>query len=284
MSNAVNQAGFAFVQDLAAHLNRGDIKVPSFPDIVMRIKKTLEDENCSADKIARVASTDPALAARILSIANSALMQRGGRNVQDLRTAIGRLGHEMVRNTAMCVAVEQIFLGAQLGAHKKQLKKIFRESTYVAALSYALARKLTKINPDEAMMAGLLHNVGKLFIVMRASEHEEFFEEDGVFDAVMTEWHPQIGRAIIDNWGFSQEMAAAAGDHADLERSPDGPPDLTDLVTVAWLMSQPAANDEDFDFRKVRSWTRLHLDEERHANVIKDSQEEINALASALGG
>ncbi|MDH3588738.1 MAG: HDOD domain-containing protein, partial [Gammaproteobacteria bacterium] len=274
---------FAFVQDLAAHVNRGEVKVPSFPDVVIRIRRVLESGDCDTEKLARVISTEPALAARILSIANSALMQRGSKNVQDLRTAINRLGHEMVRNTAMSVAVEQIFLGSSLGDHKERLRKIFRESTYVAALSFALARKLTRLNPDEALMAGLLHNVGKLYILLRASDHEDFFGDDSELDTIMDEWHPQIGRAIIESWGFSESLAAAAGDHLDLERSPEGPPDLTDLVTVARLMAQPAAN-EEFEPKKVRSWTRLHLDDERHATILKDSQTEIDALASALGG
>ncbi len=280
--NQSTQAGFTFVQNLAADLNKGDVKIPSFPDIVIRIKRALEDENCDIEKLTKVVSSDPALAARLLALANSALLQRGAKQVQDLRTAVGRLGQKMVRNTAMSVAVEQIFLGSSLGSHRERLREIFRESTRVAAYTFTLARTLTKINPDEALMAGLLHNVGKLYIIMQATNHPEFIDSDETMDQLMQNWHGQIGKAIIEGWGFSEAMADAAADHSDLERAVMGPADLTDIVTVASLLAQPAANEDEFS--SVRAWSRLNLCDERQLAIIHDSESDIDAMAAALGG
>lgn len=284
MNDVVNAAGFAFVQSLAADLNSGEVKIPSFPDVVMRIKDTLDDPNCDVEKLTRVVSTEPALAARLLLMSNSALMRRGGKAVGDLRTAINRLGAEMLRTAAMSVAVEQIFIGSSLGPHRRRLHCIWKDAAKVAAVSFALARNLKKFNPDEALIAGLLHNVGKLYILLRAADFAEFFSSDEVLEAVVEQWHGQIGRAIIEGWGFSDAMAAAAADHMDLSRGLLAFPDLTDLVSLAWLIAQPAANDEEMDAQFVRACGRVGLDEGKRDLIIRESQADIDALATALGG
>ncbi len=284
MNDAVNMAGFSFVQRLAKDLNSGTVKIPSFPDIVVRIKKTLDDENCNIEKLTQVVGTEPALAARLLAMSNSALMKRGDAAVYDLRTAVNRLGSDMVRNAAMSVAIEQIFIGSSLGPHRKRLREIWKDAARIAAISFALAQHLDNPNPDEALMAGLLHNVGKLYILMHAAEFEDFIDSEEALDEVVENWHGQIGRAIIEGWEFSDAMAAAAADHMDLDRAVYGPPDLTDVVTVAWLMTHPAANDDDVNSKPVRAFSRIGLDKEKRMKIVDDSQADIDALTSALGG
>ena len=282
-AQVVNMAGFKFVQELAGDLNRGEIKLPSFPDVVMRIKRAIEEQNCDSEKLARIVTSEPALAARLLNVANSALMQRGGKTVKDIKTAVARLGLEMLHSTAVSVAVEQIFLGASLKEQRERLRVAWRDAAHVAAFSYTLARR-TKvgINPDEALLAGLLHNVGKLYIIMNADKHQEFLQDQAVLDVVIETWHGQIGRAILEAWDFSEDMATAAADHMDLERSTTGPPDLTDIVTVAWLMTDDS--EPDIERAKIRAFSRLRLDEEKCAAIKHESIDDINALAQALNG
>ena len=280
---AVASVGFQFVQGLAADLNRGDVKLPSFPDAVMRIKRAIEQEDCNADKLARIVASEPALAARLLKVANSALMKRGGKPVNDLKTAISRLGHEMLHTTAVSVAVEQIFLGASRNEHRQRLRAVWRDAAHVAAIAYTLARRVPIINADEALLAGLLHNVGKLYIIMNANKYEDFFTSDAMLDEVVTSWHGEVGRAILEGWDFSEDKAAAAAEHMDLERNPSGPPNLTDIVTVAWLMSDPEA-EEKYDFSRVRALTRLQLDAEKRERIMTESNDDIQALARALNG
>lgn len=284
MNEVVNMTGFAFVQRLAKDLNAGTVKIPSFPDIVVRIKKTLDDENCNTEKLTRVVVTEPALAARLLTLSNSALMQRGDAAVYDLRTAINRLGFVMVRNAAMSVAIEQIFIGTSIGPHRSRLREIWKDAARVAAISFALSQHLKNPNPDEALMAGLLHNVGKLYILMNAAEFEDFIDTEEALDDVIECWHGQIGRAIIEGWGFSEAMATAAADHMDLDRAVYGPPDLTDVVTVAWLMTHPQDNDVDANSKPVRAYSRIGLDEEKRIRIFEESRADIEALTAALGG
>jgi HD-like signal output (HDOD) protein len=282
MSATHGNAAFAFVQALAAELNKGELRLPSFPDAVLRIRKALADENCTTDRLARIAASDQVLAGRLLQLANSALLQRGADRVTDLRTAIQRLGFAMVRNAAMSVAMEQILRARALGASVNDVKVLWRSSTRVAALSYVVAKRFTRLNPDEAFLAGLLHNVGKLYILMRADEHAELFADEEQRRA-LDGWHGSIGRLIIEHWGFSEAQAAAAEDYLDVERKPYHP-DLTDVVQVATLLdamaTQPDAPPVHLD--ELRSSRRLGLRQEQANDIIRQSNEEIRALADAL--
>src|SRR3954447_23987501 len=84
---------FAFVTELAQEVSSGKVELPSFPDIAVRVRKVLADEQVSNEQIARVVGSDPGLAARVFTLANSAALNRGGKNVSDLKTALNRIGH-----------------------------------------------------------------------------------------------------------------------------------------------------------------------------------------------
>lgn len=274
---------FAFIQGLASELNQGKLRLPSFPDAVVRIRKALEDDACTTERLARIAASDQVLAGRLLHLANSALLQRGGGRATDLRTAIQRLGFAMVRNAAISVAMDQMMHGGDLGDSLHEIKELWRTSTRVAALSYVVAKRNKQLNADEAFLAGLLHNVGKLYILIRASQHADLFRDADEQREALEGWHNIIGRLIIEHWGFSEAQAAAAEGYVDLDRRV-AEPDLTDVVQVATLLDamstqpdMPAMSLDD-----VRSCRRLGLRHEQANAVIRESNEEIRALADAL--
>ncbi len=155
-----NAEAFAFVSELAGELNKGELDLPSFPDVALRVRSALEDEDCSVDMIARVIGSEPALAANLIKMANSALMRRGDIEVRDLPTAINRLGRDNVRNASMSLAVKNMLSGNLSGRMKKHLDDLWKHSVRVAAVAYAVTKELTDLNPDEALLAGLLHDIG----------------------------------------------------------------------------------------------------------------------------
>src|ERR1700689_1789427 len=83
-----SQDAFAFIQSLASELSAGKVDLPSFPEIAVRVRRILSDPNSSVDQVVRVVGSEPSLAARLLRIANSATLNRGGSAVTDLRAAI----------------------------------------------------------------------------------------------------------------------------------------------------------------------------------------------------
>lgn len=279
---ADNAAAFAFVAELAQEVSRGKVELPSFPDVAVRVRKVLADEHVSNDQIARVVSSDAGLAARVFTLANSAALNRSGRTVSELKTAVNRIGHNNVRTAAVSFAIAQLRRASELKHISKELEGLWQEATTVAALAYAVASR-TGMNADEAMLAGLLHNVGKIYILARAQRHS-LFKEPAALAHVLRDWHANIGKAIVENWGFPEHIAEAIAEHENIDRVNDER-DVTDVLTVAVMMAAFFGHEADLELNMqgVKSFWRLGLDNDKCVHVMRDCAEEIRALRTALG-
>jgi HD-like signal output (HDOD) protein len=282
---AQSQVAFDFVRSLAAELSSGNLDLPSFPEIAIRVRRILSDPKSSVEQVVRVVGSEPALAARLLRISNSASLNRSGRAVTDLRTAINRIGYNMVRSASISFSMAQIRKSNKLAGLEHHLNDLWQRSTLVAAFAYVLARNCTKVNPDEAMLTGMMHGIGKLYVLTRVIDHPELFASHTMLNQIISEWHTSIGKAILENWDFSEAMAQAVGDQADFSRTEDGPPDLTDVVAVAILMASHAEDSSGLEaaLSNLAAARRLGLDEAKTQAVMSESAAEVTALSQALG-
>jgi HD-like signal output (HDOD) protein len=280
-----SHVAFDFVRSLAAELSQGHVDLPSFPEIAVRVRRVLADPKSSVDQVTRVVGSEPALAARLLRISNSASLNRSGRVVTDLKTAINRIGYNMVRSASMSFSMHQMRNSSKLASLKPLLNDLWERSTYVAAYSYVLARNHTKVNPDEAMLTGMMHGIGKLYILTRATSHPDLFAGEIVLNELINDWHASIGKAILENWDFSESMAQAVGDQDDLSRVNDGAPDLTDVVSVAILIASHGTDVVGLEIalQELAAARRMGLDESKTLAVMQDSAAEVTALSQALG-
>src|SRR5271169_1313127 len=153
-----------FLKGLSAELANGDIRLPSYPDVAQRVQRALEDPRATPAKVARVIGIDAALAVRILQLANSAFLNPSAKPITELQQAVHRLGHQLVRCTAVSFALQQMNAGPNIAALRPQLQELWRKGTLVASIAYVLARETRAANPDEALIAGLMHNIGSLYI------------------------------------------------------------------------------------------------------------------------
>ena len=278
-------AAFEFVKALAFELSSGKIDLPSFPDVAVRVRRALGDDRTTVEQVTRIVGSEPALAARLLKMSNSAMLNRSGKQVTDLKSAIARMGYNMVRSAAISFAMAQIRAAADLKAVEKPLQELWQHSTYVAALCYVVAKKQTKINPDEAFLAGLLHGIGKLYILSRHEKHPVLFADEGALGQVIRDWHANVGKAIMENWEMAQTLVDAIGDQEDIERTHEGRADLTDVVICANMMAayfeQPG--DLELNMQGVTAFKMLSLDPASTTAIISECREEIDALRTALG-
>lgn len=275
---------FAFVQSLAGELSSGKVDLPSFPDIAMRVRNVLADDNVTPEKVVRVVSSEPALAARLMQMANSAALNFSGRAVTDLRTAVARMGFNMVRSAAIAFAMSQLKNVDALKGLEKPLDALWRRSASVAATSHVVARRLSKVNPDTALLAGLLHGVGELYILTRAKQHPQLLANAAVFQSIVRDWHSSIAKALLENWDIAEEVAAAVEAFEDYERDHRGPADLTDVLTVGYLVASYQGQPEtiELNMQGVAACRRMHLDEDAYQKLISESADEIRAMQQAL--
>jgi HD-like signal output (HDOD) protein len=274
---------FDFVRSLATELSSGHVDLPSFPEIAVQVRRVLSDPDSTMSQITRVVGSEPALAARLLRIANSASINRSGKAVTDLRTAINRIGHNMVRSASISFSMNQLRKSNKLASLAPHLNDLWERSTYVAAYAFVLARTCTRVNPDEAMLTGMMHGIGKLYILTRAADHPELFANKHTLDDIINDWHPSIGKAILENWKFSEAMARAVGQE-DFSNPEDTVPDLSDVVGVAILMVSYGTDIAGLEanLKELPAATRLGLTESKTLAVMQDSAAEVTALSQAL--
>jgi HD-like signal output (HDOD) protein len=276
---------FEFVRSLAGELSAGKVDLPSFPEIAVRVRRVLSDPKSSIDQVVRVVGSEPALAARLMRVSNSASMNRSGRTITDLRTAINRLGYNMVRSAAIAFAMSQIRQANKLAGLKHHLDHLWQRSTLVAAYAYVLARICSKVNPDEAMLCGMMHGIGKLYVLTRATHHPELFADAAMLEGIINDWHASIGKAILENWDFSEEMAAAVGDQDDHGNDEPNPPDLRDIIAIAILLASYETDLPELALalHGLPATARLGLTEAKTAVVMQECALEVAALSNALG-
>jgi len=276
---------FAFVQSLAAELSKGKVELPSFPDIALRVRRVLSDENVSQDMVVRVVGSEPALAARLMQIGNSAALNFSGRPITELRTAISRMGFNMVRSAAIAFAMSQLKKQDALKGLEKPLEDLWKRSAAVAAMSHAVARRYSKVNPDTALLAGLLHGIGQLYILTRSAQHPGLFANQAAYAAIVRDWHSAIAKALLENWEMAEEVIEAVSNFEDMERSHSGPVDLTDVVTVGNLLAAFKDHPEtiELNMHDVAACKRMQIDRASYEQLIDESEHEIDTLRQALG-
>jgi len=283
--STVDAEAFAFVQALASELSRGKVDLPSFPDIALRVRKVLSDEEVSQEQVVRVVGSEPALAARLMQIANSAALNFTGKPIQDLRTAINRMGHNMVRSAAIAFSMSQLKKVESLKGLEKPLDELWKSSAAVAAMSHAVAKRYSKINPDTGMLAGLLHGIGKLYILTRSSKHPALFADQSIYNQIVRDWHSPVAKALLENWDMAEEIVNAVSDYEDIERAHTGPVDLTDVLTVGNLLAAFKEHPEslEINMHDVAACKRMQIDRASYEKLIDESEHEIDALRQALG-
>jgi HD-like signal output (HDOD) protein len=284
-TSAIDAEAFAFVQSLASELSQGKVDLPSFPDIALRVRKILADDEVSQEQVVRVVGSEPALAARLMQIANSAAINFTGKPINELRTAINRMGHNMVRSAAIAFAMSQLKKVDSLKGLEEPLDSLWRASAAVAAMSHAVAKRYSKINPDTAMLAGLLHGIGKLYILTRSSKHPALFADQVTYNQIVRDWHSAVAKALLENWDMAEEIVAAVNEYEDLERSHTGPVDLTDVLAVGNLLAAFKEHPEtiEINMHDVAACKRMNIDRASYEKLIDESESEIDALRQALG-
>ena len=269
---------FKFVQSLATELNRKDIKLPSFPDVVIRIRKALDDPDTTGDDLANILGVDAVLATRILILANSTYHNPAGIKIEGLSAAVGRLGFEKVRTAAISYAVEQLHSSESLAGMKSELRQNWSAGLRHAALSEVIARHCTKLDSDSAFIAGLLHRIGTLYIYTKHQQFPNLLKDPEARQKLIDEWAAPIGQSIVANWEFSEDIQNSINpDEVETTRRRTEP-NLADVVSTAKL----SLNGEEIQLHDTAEEKRLSLTAEQLPEIQESYKDKLDSLASAV--
>ncbi len=249
-----------FHQELLDDLKSGTLVLPTLPEVALRVRDVVDDPEASAADLSEIIITDAALSTRLLKVANSPLY-RGRIEIDTIQMAVARLGQKIVRSLVTSLVMEQMFQATSRNLDDR-LHDLWEHSTEVSAICQVLASKHAGLKADEAMLAGLIHEIGVLPILMKADEKPELLKNREALDKVIENIHAQVGAEILRSWKFPENLIAAVEHQNDLTRDSENGPDLVDLVQVARLQSymgsERALPEEELE--KVPAFKKMGID------------------------
>lgn len=223
---------FRILRDIAVDLAEGQIAFPTFEKATLQIRKALDDPNMDTERLARLIASEPVLAAKLVSVANSAAVNPAGNPVRDVKAAVQWVGFKTVRSIATSLALKQLSAGEAVGGYAKQAHAAWRHCVNVAAMSYVLAKKLTRVSPDEALFAGVIHDIGFFYLLSRLPHYPELQADHAALNEVLREWHPAIGQSVLHSFDLSDAVLAAVAEH-EVGAAQSPPRTVKDVVVIA---------------------------------------------------
>ncbi|TLX54686.1 histidine kinase [Stutzerimonas nosocomialis] len=257
-------------------IDNDELVLPTLPEVALRVREAAEDPNISIPNLCKVIGNDAALTARIIKVVNSPLL-RSNKEINDLQMAVSRLGINYTCNLATGLAMEQMFQ-ATTDVVDRKMREVWNKSTEVAAICHVLCRHYTRLAPDQATLAGLVHQIGVLPILTYAEEHSELLSDSISLNHVIDKIHPIIGEKILRAWEFPDPIARVPGEYVDFARD-SVKADYVDIVQVATLQSYLGTGHPytQLDWNQIPSFAKLGLD----PNSLMDEDEDLSAAMDA---
>lgn len=270
---------FSILEDIARDLS-GDVNFPICLDSAIMVRNTLRDPLADIGRITRAVGLDPLISSKLLRLANSVAYCANGKPIADIGIAIQRLGIEVVRTISLAVAMDQMLNARRVAGFQRLSREVWEHSVHVAAIARVLARRLGRINPDEAMLAGLVHDLGVFYLLYRAVDYPHYRENEALTMELLRDWHEEIGETLLDMLELPPSIKEAVREHEHLDNV-EGPFSLCDILYFANLL---AGGDQE--------WMPPNLSEAQQArreaitsdyfDLLAEAAEDIVSLKSAL--
>lgn len=240
--------------DIYSDLRNNKLVLPSLPEVAVRIRRLI-DAGTSAKKISQAVNTDPAIAAKLIKAANSPLF-RGTKEFETSSQAIVRLGMQTTKQLVTSFTLKELFK-VKSNVLKKRMDALWQHSIEIASICFVLARHTRGLDPDQGLLAGLLHDIGVVPILMYAEEYPTLVNDPQLLEKTIRELKVELGPVILKRWNFNEEMVVAAQHSENWRYQHEGEVDFADLVIVAHLHQLMTSEEKVSQLEKVPAFRRL---------------------------
>jgi HD-like signal output (HDOD) protein len=285
IENIVAHDAAALEKDLNSVRPDAPLTLPGVPQIVTRVQQLLSDPEVDVPQLVPLINFEPVLVGRVLQMANSAALNPTRRQVTDLRTGVTRVGFDLLRSAVLAYALRQVSQAHSVKDIRPHLEALWERSAWTAAVSYVIARKFTKVNRDIAFLGGLMHGVGKLYILTRAAHFPFVLRDRTRYTSLLRRWHAQFAKNILTGWRIHADVIEAVTQYENLNREVIGDePDLTDILATSYLVVGHTGRMQDLSMtvEKIAAFSRLRLDIMAVEETLETAKEEIEDLRLAI--
>ena len=268
-------------QELIKAIDNDELVLPTLPEVALRVREAAEDPNISIPNLSKVIGNDVALSARIIKVVNSPLL-RTNKEITDLQMAISRLGINYTCNLATGLAMEQMFQATSDVVDRK-MREVWNKSTEIAGICHVLCKHYTRLLPDQATLAGLVHLIGVLPILTYAEEHGELLRDSISLNHIIERIHPIIGEKILRTWDFPEPIAMVPNNYLNFSRD-SAKADYVDIVQVATLQSYLGSTHPytQLDWSTIPAFGKLGIDPSQDIHDDEDLSAAMEAAMSML--
>jgi HD-like signal output (HDOD) protein len=262
----------------------GDLSFPTSVDASRRVMKAVENPDLGLSDLAKIVVAEPLLSAKVIRLANSVALNPTNQTVRDVKQAVMRVGMDPIKSLAMVLIMDQLRQSQRHSGTRDLSNRLWERSIHVAALSFVIARKLTKLNADEAMFAGIVHDLGRFYLLSRAADFPALLEDPVVLAETVNDLAERAGAMVFAKLDLPESVVRAvlAARHYGGSMPPAT---LGDLMFVAGALSPRADPFDELDSRIVvpeNAAVTLGLDQSTVAEVVTASGDEIYSIVIAL--
>jgi HD-like signal output (HDOD) protein len=262
----------------------GDLSFPTSVDASRRVMKAVENPDLGLSDLAKIVVAEPLLSAKVIRLANSVALNPTNQTVRDVKQAVMRVGMDPIKSLAMVLIMDQLRQAQRHSGTRELANRLWERSIHVAALSFVVARKLTRLNADEAMFAGIVHDLGRFYLLSRAADYPALLEDPATLAETINDLADRAGTMVFAQLDLPESVlkAVLAARHYGGSMPPAT---LGDLIFVAGALSPRADPFDELDARVVVPENRavaLGLDQSTVAEVVTASGDEIYSIVIAL--
>ncbi len=281
--DAESRLSFQLYRDL----NKDSKILPSLPDLALRIRRAIDDDVSDAKAVAKLVESDPAMAAKLLKAANSALYG-GLSSVETCPAAVVRLGMDTTKQLVLSFALKEVFKSRD-PVIQERMRVLWKHSAQIAAICFVLAREIKALKPEEALLIGLVHDVGTIAILNYIHKYPQLGKDEVALENTITRMRGELGAMILRKWKFTTTVIAGARDAENWTRNRIGEPDYTDLLIVAQvhelLRKKQLPTLPPMD--QITAIQRVLGDEatpEKSLEILHQAKEQVDEMRSVLRG
>src|SRR5690554_5201771 len=198
-------------EEIITAIKTDKLVLPTLPEVALKVREVADNPDADLEQLTDVIGRDAALSARLVRVANSPLL-RASRPIEDLKSAVMRLGIAYTSNIAIGLAMQQMFQ-ATSDLVDSRMREVWARSSEIAGICHVLCRHYTRLRPDQATLAGLVHQIGVLPILTYAEENPALLSDSLTLDKVIESLHAPIGDMILKTWGFPEQLAHIPSGH-----------------------------------------------------------------------